>query len=318
MVRFICKCTWMPVVVVLCGFDWGFFAHEQINKHAVFTLPPEMIVFYKANIQYLTEAAVNPDRRRYAVEGEAPLHYVDLDRFEQMDSIPKYWEDAVAKYGESFLLERGIVPWHITRMYFRLREAFLVNDPARILRLSAELGHYVADAHVPLHTTSNYNGQLTGQDGLHAFWETRLPELFFNDYKFWVGKATHVKDVQGIAWNAVINAHHAVDSVLRLEKELQKSSAKFSFETRGKRTVKLESREYAGAYHRLLNGMVERQMQQSIKMIADLWYTAWVDAGQPDLRRWLDYQPSEEEIREREDELKRWKEQRIQARPHDG
>ena len=35
-------------------------------------------------------------------------------------------------------------------------------------------------------------------------------------------------------------------------------------------------------YHRLLP-YVEQQMQRSVKMIGDFWFTAWVEAGQPDL-----------------------------------
>ena len=34
-----------------------------------------------------------------------------------------------------------------------------------------------------------------------------------------------------------------------------------------------------------LNGMVERRMRQSIHTIASFWYTAWVHAGQPDLKK---------------------------------
>jgi hypothetical protein len=310
----------MGVVLVCTGFTWGFFAHEKINNLAVFTLPPDMISFYKKNIQYLTDASVNPDRRRYAVEGEAPRHYIDLDLYEDsISSIPKYWKEAVEKYGVDSLNARGIVPWHITTMYYRLKDAFLLNDPRLILKISAEIGHYTADAHVPLHTTSNYNGQLTGQTGLHAFWESRLPELFFDRYDFFVGRAAYISDVQQAAWDAVGRAHEALDSVLNMEKRLsERSDRKYSFETRGRQTVKLESREYAGEYHRMLNGMVERQMQASVKMIGDLWYTAWVDAGQPDIRQWVKYQPSEAELKERAEELKKWKEKIFNARSHDG
>jgi hypothetical protein len=46
---------------------WGFFAHRRINRLAVFSLPPEMVGFFKANIQYITENAINPDRRRYEI-----------------------------------------------------------------------------------------------------------------------------------------------------------------------------------------------------------------------------------------------------------
>src|SRR5687767_4675154 len=86
---------------VLCG-SWGFFAHKQINRLAVFTLPPEMIGFYKKNIEYLTEASVNPDRRRFSVVEEAPRHYIDIDHFgdSAMFKMPRYWKEAVEKYSE--------------------------------------------------------------------------------------------------------------------------------------------------------------------------------------------------------------------------
>jgi hypothetical protein len=67
--------------VLLTGFRWGFFAHKKINRLAVFTLPATMAGFYKKNLEYITEAAVNPDRRRYAIPEEAPRHYIDLDDY---------------------------------------------------------------------------------------------------------------------------------------------------------------------------------------------------------------------------------------------
>ncbi len=307
--------------VLLClGFDWGFFAHKQINRLAVFTLPSEMIGFYKRNIEYLSEASVAPDRRRYAVKEEGPRHYIDLDKFgdSALFKIPHQWGEAVEKFGEDTLLARGIVPWQIVWVYAQLKEAFMLNDPNKILKMSAELGHYVSDANVPLHTTSNYDGQLTGQTGLHGFWESRLPELFFEEYEFLVGKAAYTENVSSYAWHAVMNANEALDSVLLLDTQLYKkqSNKKYGFETRGKQTVKVVSYAYAKDYHQLLNGMVERQMRVSVKMIGDLWYSAWVDAGQPDLKKMIDYIPTEEELKKRKEELENWKLKKYQSREH--
>ncbi|MCX7638808.1 MAG: S1/P1 Nuclease, partial [Cyclobacteriaceae bacterium] len=170
-----------------------------------------------------------------------------------------------------------------------------------ILRLSADLGHYVADAHVPLHTTENYNGQFTGQEGIHAFWESRVPELLSASYDFWVGSATYETDVRKRVWSAIVQAHEAVDSVLRIERELSEKfgERKYSFETRGRQTVRVYSREFAMAYHQALNGMVQRQMRAAIRMLGDLWFSAWVDAGQPDVQLLLRYTPSEQELEQR-------------------
>ena len=310
----------LPAVVLLSS-GWGFFAHQKINRLAVFILPPPMIGFYKKNINYLSEASVNPDRRRYAVADEAPRHYIDLDDYgdSAVYKLPRYWNQAVKEIGNDSLAAHGIVPWHITKIYDQLKDAFLLRDPRKILRISAELGHYIADANVPLHTTSNYDGQKTGQVGIHALWESRLPELHFTEYDFFVGKAEYVQNIQMAAWAAIARSSAAVDSVLRFEKVLSEKmeSKKFSFETKGKQTVKIVSIEYSKAYHQLLSGMVERQFRASVKMVGDVWYSAWVDAGQPDLKELVNYNPTEEELLKREEELKKWKEQIYLSRQHE-
>lgn len=309
------------VCVGLVFCSWGFFAHRKINQLAVYTLPPTMAGFYKKNIQYLSEAAVNPDRRRYAIPEEAPRHFIDLDDYgdSAIYKLPRYWSEAVKQFTEDSLQERGILPWHIHRVYFQLKDAMLLKDPNRILSLSADIGHYVADAHVPLHTTKNYDGQLTGQTGIHGFWESRLPELYFDEYDFFVGPATYLPNVQLAAWEMIRISNQAVDSVLLLEKELSKTFGenKFNFETKGKQTVKVYSQEYSYKYHQALSGMVERMFRNSVKSIGDVWYTAWVDAGQPDLKSLINYKPTPEELEARKKELAAWKEKKIQTREHE-
>jgi len=304
----------------LCG-SWGFHAHRQINRLAVFTLPPEMIGFYKANIGYITEASVNADRRRFAVVDEAPRHYIDIDHFgdSALYTMPRYWKEAVEQYGEDTLKAYGILPWHINVMYYRLKDAFLMRDPAKILSLSADLGHYLADAHVPLHTTENYNGQFTGQEGIHAFWESRLPELFSGEYDFFVGKATYIENPQLEAWRIIERTHQNLNDVLQFERQLtaEMSEKKYSFETRGKQTIKVYSYEFSKAYHDALNGMVERQMKASIKSLGDFWYSAWVDAGQPDLKAIINYKPTEAELAQRRKEVEEWKQQQVKVRVHE-
>lgn len=266
---------------------WGFYAHSLINRQAVFSLPPEMMTLYKSEIEFITEKAVNPDRRRYAVVGEAEKHYIDLDHYgdSALYMLPKYWPEAIEKFPEDSLRAHGIGPWSAYLTFLSLTKAFEQRNKAAILRLSADLGHYLGDLNVPLHTTKNYNGQLTGQDGIHGFWESRVPELLAKDYSFWVGKAEYVEKPQLAIWDAVAAAHAMVDSVLRIERELTAnfpSDQKFSYEERNGLTMRVYSRDFTTAYALALDHQVERQMRKSIKMIADFWYTAWVNAGQPE------------------------------------
>jgi len=287
------------IVVIIClgliiflpkqsAQSWGFYGHKRINRMAVFTLPPEMVTFYKKHIEFVTNHAVDPDKRRYGVEGEAPRHYIDIDHYGEhaFDSVPKFWKAAIAKYTEDTLMAYGIVPWQIEKHYYKLLNAFKDENLDRILNYSADLGHYIADAHVPLHTTENYNGQLTGQRGIHGFWESRIPELKAEDYDYFVGRAKYVDSPLMSAWKVVYDSHMAVDSVLKFEAALNKTfpqDQKYAFENRGSLLAKVYSVEYTNRYDLMIKGQVERRMRESIIMVGSLWYTAWVNAGKPNL-----------------------------------
>ncbi len=280
--------------IIITVVAWGFWGHQRINRMAVFALPPEMIGFYKKHIDFISEHAVDPDKRRYSDPEEAARHYMDLDRYGEhpFDSLPKFWNDAVAKYGEDSLKQHGIVPYHIPFMLFRLTKAFKEHDQLKILRLSAELGHYVGDAHVPLHCTKNYNGQLTNQSGIHGFWESRLPELFGEEYDYFVGRCKYINKPVDYTWNIIRESYAAHDSVLLLERELTKKYSpdqKYSYEEKGNTIIRVYSKEFSADYQKLLNGMVERRMRSAIVAVSSFWYTAWVNAGMPQLDSLSDF-----------------------------
>jgi hypothetical protein len=333
---------------------------------AVFTLPPEMIGFYKKNIEYITEHAVDPDKRRYATKHEAVRHYIDIDSWGEnaLKDVPWIFDDALMKYADYKLINRldtlglqlqysrdtvniyldhksyaistdtfrqffrnevmpqyyeddwtvsnlavrdiledydidgdlhikdefsqeGILPYHLNTMYYWLVKAFQDGDYEKILRLSAEYGHYIGDAHVPLHTTKNYNGQLTDQVGIHAFWESRLPELYADsEYSFLVGKALYIKKPLKYFWGIVEESHSLLPDVLDTEKELTQTfpeDQQMCYDERLDRTIKTQCPEFSRAYHDRMDGMVERRMQDAVLSIGSVWFSAWLDAGQPDL-----------------------------------
>ncbi len=223
-------------------FCWGFYMHEKINYHAVFLLPPQMMILFKSNIGWLSEHAVDPDKRRYMVASEGAHHFLDIDHYGvyPFPEIPRDYATAVRKFSADTLQTYGIVPWWIQVMMDRLTKAFREKDKFRILKLAAELGHYVADAHVPLHVCSNHNGQLTGQQGIHAFWESRVPELFAeSDWDFFIGKASYIPNLSSFIWNRVLESAAAADTVLRCEKEISglfRQEQKYAFEERKGKT----------------------------------------------------------------------------------
>jgi len=318
----------LSIVAIFCLsvevlYSWGFFAHKRINRLAVFTLPNGMINFYKSHIEYITANAVAPDRRRHSFDEEPPRHYIDIDHYGDgklaFDSMPRGWKKAVEKYTEDTLQAYGIVPWHIAKVTGWLTQAFRDKNLDKILYHSVDLGHYIGDAHVPLHTTLNYNGQLTNQKGIHGFWESRLPELFSDEYDYFVGKAVYVENPLFFAWDIVEASAAAKDSVLLLEAELNEKFAKdqkFSYEERGQKTIRVYSEAYSKEYHELMNGMVERRMRGAIHAIGTLWYTAWVNAGKPDLESITDKEMSKELKAQLKEEERMWRTGKIKGRDH--
>ena len=308
----------MGFMFILALFSWGFFGHQLINQYAVYILPPEMMVIYKPNITFITEHAVDPDKRRYAVKEEGPRHYIDMDHFLPWDSIPFNYTKAKEKYSEDSLNRHGIGPWWLQQMSYKLTKAFEEKDLFRIIKLSAEIGHYMADLHVPLHTSSNHNGQKTNQNGIHGFWESRVPELFAHkEYDFLVGKAGYIKNVSSYVWTVVRQSAAASDSVLQIEKlltEQVRPDYKYSYENRNGIIVKQYSTYFTQQYQDKLNGMVERRMRQSIHATASIWYTAWVNAGQPDLQSLVGKSFSPEELEEWNVLNNDWKSSAIKGR----
>lgn len=278
-------CTTLPFSTM----GWGFFAHQRINELAVFSLPPAMLVLYKPQQAYLKAHATDADKRRYIVAAEGPRHYIDLDHYgaPPYDWIPRSWQAALLQFGEDSLLQYGIVPWYIPQMMGRLSRAFQERDLDKVLHLSADLGHYVADAHVPLHACSNHNGQFTGQEGIHGLWESRIPELLADaTFSYWSGKAVYIRDVPAFIWQVVSSSALAADTVLSLEKALSLRTppdARYAYENRKGKLVRTYATSYTKAYQQLLGDMVERRMRAAIHAVACCWYTAWVNAGQPPL-----------------------------------
>lgn len=278
----------IALIIVFTCSSWGFFAHYRIHRLAVYTLPKGMTAFYRANIDYITEHAVTADKRRYNDTTEGTRHFFDADHYGKtpFKTMPHKWGDASVKYCDDTLRKYGTVPWAIQYQYYKLVRAFKAHDTTAILHTSADLGHYVSDACVPLHTSSNYDGQLTGQKGLHALWESRLPEQFYSQYHLYTGKARYIDNPLSEAFILCRSSFRAVDSVVLFEQRLNKvfpADQKYSQQQRGERKVTDYSPSYCNAYNRMLNGMVERRMRTAILAVGSYWYSAWVDAGQPDL-----------------------------------
>lgn len=267
------------------ALSWGFYAHKKINRMAVYAVPPPLSAFYKKNIEYITQHAVDPDKLKFIDSTEAIHHYINIDHYgiDGFNKLPRYWKDAVKKYTKDSLDKYGTLPWQISLWEYKLTDAFKKKDVSAILKASAFLGHYIADAHVPLHTAANFNGQETNQQGIHALWESAIPEAFGNTYAHINGGAVYLKDPSGKIWNILLQSHALVPTVLSAEKEISNhftdAQKYLVYENKGRKIKYTPA--YIAAYNKALKGMVEKQLHAAAIDLACFWYTAWVNAGEP-------------------------------------
>ena len=281
------------VVISIIGSSWGFLVHRTANQLAVYKLPQPMQAFFYTHIEYLVKNSVRPDLRRNEDSTEAPKHFIDLEPFGDSAAwkLPMKWEVATRQFKVDSFFKYGYVPYNIIMLQQKLTKAFRNGNKDSILFYAADMSHYIGDAHVPLHTTLNYDGQLTNQKGLHNLWESMIPELEIEHYKLYNRhNATYLPHPDEAIWNAIRGAYILLPELFNQEKEVSKEfpdSIKFKIQVRNGKEVKSYTPAFAKAYNRRLRNTVLEQLQRSADLIADFWYTAWVDGGKPDLSHLL-------------------------------
>ncbi len=282
----------LAVVLAPVFISWGGFGHESINRAAIFALPASSLqTFFYNHSDFITVEATIPDVRKYAIHDkqEGPRHFIDLENFDR-SNFPKTLTEARKAYPDSFLNKNGILPWYVQEMMKKLTNAFRKKNKTEILFLASDLGHYIGDAHMPLHTTVNYDGQLTNQKGVHALWEAQMPERFSSSYNLYADSGTYLTDVYAEIMRIVNDSHLLADTLLDKHKQTQLQFKKGVFATRANGDTitnqyknPVHSNAFVNAFNNALNGMIEKQLKKAITATASFWYTAWVDAGKPDL-----------------------------------
>lgn len=301
------------LLIVFFLSSWGFLVHRTIHQLAVYELPKPMQPFFYKNMNYLVENAGRPDQRRNQDSTEASKHFIDLETFGDSAAwkMSFKWEDAVKVFTKDSLLEYGYVPYHIITMKNKLTDAFRSRNKDSVLFFAADLAHYIGDANVPLHTSLNYDGQLTNQHGLHSLWESMVPEIEIEQYNLYSHhKANYLSDPEQTVWDCIRRAHKLLPDVFGRELEATKEfvdSTKFRTQIRRGKEVKSFTSAFAKSYSKLLGQTINDQLLNSARMIADFWYTAWVDAGKPELSSLLSQPFEKSDKAALKQEYKAWK-----------
>lgn len=251
---------------------WGVVGHRYINRLAIEDLPAEMKPLFAANHDWIIQHSIDPDLWREQHRSEGPNHFIDMDTFGVSEAFTypqEYWT-ACGLYGKEAIDRNGVVPWRIGQYFGKLVRAFEKKDARAIVETAAWLGHYAADIHVPFHAVANYDGQLTGQKGIHARFESVMVEkqIKFEDLK--AVHASHLTNPVGAAFAWARASFRLSSEVLAADKEAVAKDAAYGD-------------AYYASFGAKARAIALRRLNEGAADLASLWYSAWLQAGKPTL-----------------------------------
>ncbi len=282
MPRALLSLTLLVVLVPAPAQAWGYDAHRFIMDRAIALLPAELRPMFERDRAAVVERAIDPDTWRNAGFDavESPHHFLDIDwdgygKF-PFAGLPRDYAAAVEKYGKPRIDQNGTMPWRTEAMYGNLRRAF--EAYARrgafgrfdILHYAAWLAHYVSDAHVPFHAVINYDGQLTGQHGIHARFESFLFERYRDRFTVQPAAMAPIRNPRDFVFDRVIEGTQLVPPIL--ESDLKAIGSRDVYDD-----------AYYAAFFVANRNVMERRLGESIAAVAAMIAGAWETAGKPAL-----------------------------------
>lgn len=263
---------------------WGFEAHKFIADQVIALLPPGLRELFERRRVAFVEHSIDPDLwRNVGFEDEPPRHFLDFDAYGKapFTELPRAYDEAVAKYGPEKVNREGTLPWRIAELHGRLRRSF--EELARpdgpgyaidnAVFFASVLSHYVGDAHVPFHAIVNYDGQVTGQHGIHSRFETELFSKRRPTLTIAPPRVAPVTDARADAFATLLDSADLSKTVLEADRQAIG-------------TGDLYDEGYFARFADAGAGRIlDQRVNRSIAQVAAHIIGAWEAAGKPDLSK---------------------------------
>ena len=257
---------------------WGFAGHRIIMARAIELLPPELKPLFERYRDEVIVRVTDPDVWRNAGWDDDPNHFLDFGMKELGDypfrELPREYGAALEKFGASLLDRIGRLPWREAEEFGNLRRAFegfkreSQYGPGDVILFSAVAAHYIQDAHQPLHASNNYDGALTGNNGIHARFERDLVERFESRLVLKPASPKPMTNPRDTAFDALLESYRLVDPILKADTDA----------VAGKDTY---DDDYYEKFFTRVKPVLERRLSEAITATASVVIGAWTEAGRP-------------------------------------
>ena len=261
------------IVFAYSLMSWGYVGHQIISSRTGLSFNEEMQQF-NSWVPILAAHASDADERKAWDPTEGPKHYIDIDNYSQFISqgnIPQTLDSVIDIYGYSFVYDQGILPWATKTTFDSLVACFERQDWDAAVLFAADIGHYVADGHMPLHITRNYNGQYSGNSGIHSRYESTMINAYQSQIEYGGMQLSEIEDVQGYIFDYLYQNYTYVDSVLLADDYAHNLAGNTS------------SSAYKAALWEKTGSFTTELFKNASHRITELIYTAWKQAGSPSM-----------------------------------
>ena len=269
----------MPEIV--CG--WGYDAHRRINWSAATIIPGTFGKYIRSNRQELAQFSVVADYIKSSDSKEAPRHYIDADLYDDFpfDSLSGSLADLEAKYGKDMVGKWGYVPWAIDETCSRVIYMLKNKRWDEAIFYMSTLGHYISDIHVPLHVVENYNGQLTGNDGIHFRWEGRMVDEYVKSIRPSGPLPLISRSAFDFSMNIVRESYVTLQQILDADAKARQLLPPSEQQQLNSYDILPFEGPYLRSLYDQTAGLVQDRLEMAALRIAAMWVYCWNQAGQP-------------------------------------
>jgi hypothetical protein len=262
--------TLILLVSLPSSFGWGENAERLITNKAVDTLPDEILPFFESNRQYLVQHVTEPDELKNSEEQHNDVIQLDHYGTFPFSALPRAYTAAVSKFSRRTLETYGLLPWQIGVSSKRLTDAFRSRNWDEAKHSAAMLAHYIAEAHDPFNTTTNFDGKLSGQPGVNSRFNSGLVDRYQLFFFVKPNEAVFIHDPTDHAFEMALSAHSWIENVLLADK-------------RARQGVDAYNDEYYDRFYAQVGAVLIRQLSDASTDLGSYWMTAWINAGRPQL-----------------------------------
>jgi hypothetical protein len=254
------------------SFAWGRNAHRLVVNKAVETLPADIRPFFEANRAILSQHVTDPLDAIAKTPAERHNHFILLDKYGRFpfEALPRSYKAAVTKFGRARLDANGLLPWQIGVYSEKLTEALKAGKWEEAKLDAAILANYVAEAHDPFNTTDNFDGRLSEQPGVNERFGTALIDRYSSFFPMRPNDAIFISDPTDRAFEACLSSHSWLETILLADRNARRGENSFND-------------EYYDRFYNQAAAILIRQVSDAATDVGSFWFTAWKNAGSPQL-----------------------------------